>query len=146
MTIHPDQRCTRMKNTFKMISLLLLPLVMQGCASVLTGDTQAVTVTVTCKGQNYPTYCVAKNSKGSWHFNTPQTRVVKRDSSPLKIICHSPSIGDYGVYQYPGLNPASLGNVLAGGLVGTAVDTSNNSVWIYPNNITLESQFCKMVM
>lgn len=124
-------------------ALLLGISLISGCASVVTGDKQYVSINVTCKGRSLPTHCVASNAKGSWNFYTPESKVIQRDASPLRIACHSPSVGQYGIYQYPVINPASFGNVLAGGVVGATVDASNGSLWHYPESISMESEFCK---
>lgn len=126
----------------KLIFAIPVLALISGCASVLSGDSQSVTIDVTCKGKNYPTYCTASNSRGAWRFDTPQSKNILRDSSPLDIVCES-MIGSYGLRQYPLPNPVSAGNILLGGLVGTAVDISHKKIWTYPSHISFESEFCK---
>lgn len=116
---------------------------LMGCASLLTRDQQEISVKVTCKGNLFQAYCTARNTKGIWDFETPQTKLIFRDSTPLEIICYGPSVGNYGVRQYPGLNPLVAGNFLAGGALGIAIDASKNSLWIYPSVIEIENKFCK---
>lgn len=132
-----------MRAILKNILLLLSTLLVLGCASVVSGDGQYVTVNVTCKGQKYPSYCVASNAKGAWNFYTPEMKYILRDSTPLRVTCRSPSIGNYGVLQPASINITVAGNIIAGGLVGTAVDASRGSIWSYPQEISLESEFCK---
>lgn len=125
------------------LTLAGLCAVMAGCASILTGADQAVTVQVMCKGRPVAADCQVSNSKGRWNFQAPQTRMILRDSAPLRVACYSSVTGEYGVYQYPGVNPASVGNAVVGGLVGTAVDASNTKLWAYPSVITIENDLCK---
>lgn len=143
------QTATKTKQAMSAQSRLILAIpvlaLISGCASVLTGDSQSITIDVTCKGKTYPTYCTASNSRGIWRFDTPQSKNILRDSSPLDIVCES-SIGTYGIRQYPVPNPVSAGNILIGGLVGTAVDVSQRTIWIYPSNISFESEFCKALV
>ena len=117
--------------------------ILTGCASLVTGDRQKVTVKVTCKGHLFQAYCTARNTKGTWDFDTPQTNLIFTDSTPLEIICHGPSIGNYGVSQYPWINPLVVGNILAGGVLGVAIDASKGSLWVYPSVIKIENEFCK---
>lgn len=131
-----------MDKLFQFMVLPGLAFLLSGCASVISQDVQPLSLAVTCKGVNFPSRCTASNSKGSWRFNTPQTRWVARDSEPLTIVCDSPSVGKYGVVQHPGVNPASFGNILIGGLVGVAVDATNDVFWSYPERISFESRFC----
>ena len=113
------------------------------CASLFSSAYQPVTVQVTCKGRQVMAECQASNSKGRWVFRTPQTQNVLRDSTPLRVACYSSLTGEYGVYQYPGVNPVSVGNAVVGGLVGTAVDTAETRVWQYPSVISIENELCK---
>lgn len=123
--------------------LALALVVLGGCASVVSGPRQDVTVQVLCKDRQVAASCHARNSKGSWNFNTPETRSILRDGSPLRVACYSSVVGEYGVYQYPGVNPLSAGNAVVGGLVGAAVDAGGNSLWQYPSVISIESELCK---
>jgi len=116
-------------------------LAVAGCATVLTGNNQSVTLEVTCRGISHPSYCVARNAKGSWGVYTPQTSVVETDLSPLEIACES-SVGNFGLIVYPNPNITSAGNIIAGGLIGGAIDLSTASAWRYPRTITIESPLC----
>ncbi len=127
------------------LAALICSVLLTGCASVLNGDSQYLTLQVTCKGRDFRTYCTASNQLGTWGFRTPETKVIKRDSSPLKITCSSPTIGTYSASQRADINPVTLGNVMVGGIVGAVVDGSNNSFWQYQEVISLESKLCSML-
>lgn len=143
------QRATKNKQamTARLKLILAIPVLalISGCASVLTGDSQSITIDVTCKGQSYSAICKASNSRGTWRFDTPQSKNILRDSSPLDVVCES-IIGSYGLRQYPMLNPVSAGNILIGGLVGATIDASNKTIWAYPYTISFESELCKVFM
>lgn len=127
---------------FKLLTIIFATLCLGGCASVLTGSYQEVTLKVTCRGIDYPTYCVASNGRGDWKFRTPETNLIARDNSQLQIRCENQSLGNYGVVQYPMINPAGIGNVWVGGLMGVAIDVSSDAFWMYPSVISFESSFC----
>lgn len=126
----------------KITAASLLCLLLGGCASIVSGDSQRVSVTVTCNGHIHPTQCFAANERGLWYFQTPQTRHILRDSSALQIVCDS-SIGKFGLRQPALFNPVSAGNYFIGGLLGTAVDLSRDTFWTYPAHISMESAVCK---
>lgn len=115
-----------------------------GCASVLSGDEQGILIAVTCKNRVIETYCTAENSKGKWFFNAPEYKMIKRDSAPLTVTCSSGSIGDYAYKVNSSLNLAAAGNVVSGGLIGAAVDLNTSSIWNYPAEIKIESNFCRI--
>ena len=110
----------------------------------MSGDEQGVLIAVTCKNRVIETYCTAENSKGKWFFNAPEYKMIKRDSAPLTVTCISGSIGDYVYKVNPSLNLAAAGNVVSGGLVGAAVDLNTGSIWSYPAEIKIESNFCRI--
>lgn len=131
-----------MMTNFKLLLIIFPTLCFVGCASVVSGSYQEVTLRVTCRGIVYPTYCVASNRKGDWKFKTPETKVIARDNSSLQIKCENQSIGDYSVLQYPIINPVGVGNVLVGGLIGAAIDVTSDAFWMYPKVISFESSVC----
>ena len=128
---------------FKIPLIIFAILCLHGCASVVSGPYQEVSLNVTCRGIDYPTYCVAGNNKGVWKFKTPETKVIARDGSPLQIRCENQSFGSYDIVQYPIINPVGLGNVLAGGFIGAALDMSSDAFWMYPSTISFENSFCR---
>ena len=115
---------------------------LSGCASVTSGSTQNVNVSVTCNGRAIPNKCIVSNSKGRWTFHTPETKRIWRDKSPLSVMCESATLGGYGGTSDYNVNPTVYGNILIGGLIGLAIDNSNNSLWSYPEMIEVPSPIC----
>lgn len=132
-----------MMTSLRMLVILLSSVIFAGCASIIDGDRQYLTIEVTCKGNIYPSICVATNSKGSWLFNTPQKNYIYRDNSPLRIKCESGFLGSYEYTQNSIINTSVAGNIVAGGVLGVIYDVNNNSFWDYPKYIKIESEFCK---
>jgi hypothetical protein len=121
---------------------LLLLVLLSGCASVLSGETQDLQVNVTCGGFSFPSMCVVHNGVGRWEFHTPERKKILRDSTPITVVCKSGSVGEYGVIQLPKINPIILGNFFSGGLIGISVDSTMNSLWMY-SDISIEHKFCR---
>jgi hypothetical protein len=131
----------------KLAQKIFLPPVLSlltGCASVITGDVQSVTINVKCKNYIYEAYCVAENKRGKWEFYTPATKEIKKDSSPLVVSCNS-SFENSRLIQYPGLNIFTIGNAVIGGVFGVIIDSSKNTIWAYPSVIEIKNNLCEMV-
>ena len=86
---------------------------------------------------------MAESNQGSWRFQVPGTVVVKNDMSELSLTCKRVSMSSFTVYAPPLPSWGMAGNVLAGGLVGAAVDLYNNTGLKYPENIDINSPYCK---
>ncbi len=116
---------------------------LSGCASLLNDDNQELSVRVMCAGRAIPAYCRAENTKGSWTFNSPGTVVVAGDNRGLNITCKTQFSAPLTVTA-PALPTWEMaGNVLAGGLIGGAVDLYNNKGLRYPENIDISHSLCK---
>ena len=116
---------------------------LSGCASLLNDDTQELTVRVMCSGKAVQAYCRAENTKGSWTFNSPGKVVVTGDNRGLDITCKTQFSQPLTVTA-PALPSWEMaGNLLAGGLIGGAVDLYNNKGLRYPENIDISHSLCK---
>jgi hypothetical protein len=116
---------------------------LSGCASLLNDDTQELTVRVMCTGKAVQAYCRAENSKGSWTFNSPGKVVVTGDNRGLSITCKTQFSQPLTVIA-PALPSWEMaGNLLAGGIIGGAVDLYNNKGLRYPENIDISHSLCK---
>lgn len=133
-----------MNSTFLRLAAAVYLFQLAGCASLVSGDRQELTVNVTCKGQDFPSYCRASNAKGIWDFYTPETKIIKRDASPLWITCDNASIGTYASNHQAQINPVAFGNIIAGGMVGVAVDRAKDALWQYQQTISVEHELCKI--
>jgi hypothetical protein len=103
-----------------------------GCASITAGTTQPVSVTAVCDGAIVPgTSCTLLNDKGRWEIITPQAVVVQKSYGDLAVTCRKgESSGMASFVSKP--NGGVWGNVIAGGLIGYAVDSANGAGFNYP--------------
>nr|WP_315237129.1 hypothetical protein [uncultured Limnohabitans sp.] len=126
----------------KLIILAFFIFNLTGCASIFSGYSQNVNLNVTCNGYSRPNRCVVSNTKGRWIFNTPETKNIWRDKSPLSVVCESGTFGGYGGVSDYEINPMVYGNILVGGLIGLTLDNYNDSLWAYPEKIVLKDPIC----
>jgi hypothetical protein len=122
---------------------LVCATLLSGCASIVSKDSQELNVNVLCGAKPMKASCVAQNSKGRWLFQAPGTVVVKNDNSELSLTCKANYTNAFTVYAPPLPGWGIAGNVLAGGLVGAAVDIYNNTGLKYPETINITSPQCK---
>lgn len=127
---------------FKLITLFALIFLTSGCASVLNEDKQTVSVRAICYGLSMPAQCVAENSRGRWKFNAPKQIQVSKDMFDLKVTCKSAFLDRHSVTAHSGVQMAMAGNVLLGGLVGSAVDVATARGLQYPDRIDVTYPAC----
>jgi hypothetical protein len=114
---------------------VLLCVTAAGCAQVVTGTVQRISVSST---PELGAKCLVRSERGTWDVpSTPGIVVVARASTELAIDCSHPD-GTVGktIVNAEG-NPAILGNALAGGVVGLISDTVSGAAYQYPSEITV---------
>ena len=113
--------------------LILTSVLLSGCASMTTGQTQAVKVDT---GSDCGSKCTLKNDKGIWTAPSTATPVsISRSAEDLTVSCeHGEKSGSTTVKS--SLDGMVFGNILMpGGLVATAIDCQNGSAYAYPETI-----------
>lgn len=106
-----------------------------GCASITSGTTQPVSVTAVCEGAIIPAAsCELVNDKGRWNITTPGAAVIQKAYGDLVVVCRkSDTQGTATFVSKP--NSGAWGNIIAGGLIGYAVDSSNGAGFNYPSEL-----------
>ena len=132
-----------LKRPLAWATVLMLAFGLSGCASFLNEDTQKVTVRLMCKTRTVKATCFAENDVGRWSFTAPATFVVSNSSSSLEITCKAPSTQRFTVSAMPMPTWAMAGNLLAGGVIGAAVDVLNATGLKYPENIDITHPACE---
>ncbi len=130
------QEMTRFLTTFVCVFWLT------GCASVLEGSQQVVSVRAMCGAQSMPAVCVAENSRGRWSFMAPRDILVSKDMYALRVTCRSVLVEPHTVQVPAVVQGAMAGNVLLGGLVGAAVDIGSARGLAYPAHVDVSYPSC----
>ncbi|MFA6016308.1 MAG: hypothetical protein WC742_14715 [Gallionellaceae bacterium] len=119
-----------MKSLTGFIFLALFAL--SACASITTGSTQSVAVDT---NPSKKCECKLSNDKGVWSITSPSVTTVTKAYSPLVISCQNES-GWKGTASVESTTAgAAFGNILAGGIIGGAVDMSTGAAYKYPAQI-----------
>lgn len=118
--------------TTRFLSTLLALLALTGCASITAGTTQSVAVDTQPQRQ---ADCRLTNEKGSWLVRSPGSTTVTKAYGPLSVICTTPDGWGGSTAVQSTTAGATFGNVVAGGIIGAAVDMSSGAAYVYPAQV-----------
>jgi hypothetical protein len=96
-----------------------------GCASVTSGTSQKLTVNTDPPGAECK--LTVKEAAIGTVSPTPGSITVKRAGDSIRVICSKDGYRDASYVNKPGLNAATLGNIILGGVVGLAVDAASGA-------------------
>jgi hypothetical protein len=121
------------------IAALFLAALLPGCATITTGQNQSVSVETRKQGGNVVgASCKLANDKGTWFVTTPGSVTVSRAYGDMSVNCTHEKHEPGGIIVKSSTKAMAFGNIIAGGLIGAAVDIGTGSAYDYPNLITVE--------
>ncbi len=106
-----------------------------GCASVTSGTSQKLTVATDPTGADCK--LTVKDVAIGTVSPTPGSIAVKRAGDSIRVICSKDGYRDATYLNKPGLNAATLGNIILGGVVGLAVDAASGANNKYEEVMTI---------
>ena len=110
-----------------------------GCASITGSRNQPLSVQTHQKGvQVVGANCTLQNDKGSWFVTTPGSVVIQKSYSDLAATCNKEGMVPGVATFKSGSNGGVWGNIVAGGLIGYAVDASSGAGFDYPSLLSIE--------
>lgn len=116
------------------VTLLYLSLLLTSCASIVTGQNQAVSVDTSPVKD---AVCTLSNDKGTWFVNSPGSTTILRSYSDLHVSCEKKGFGKGITTVKSSTKGMAFGNILVGGLIGTAVDCGTGAAYDYPSLINV---------
>ncbi len=125
--------------TFQSISLIAITLLTTGCASIVSGTSQPVSVETRASsgsalnGAN----CKLTNNKGTWFVTTPGSATVSRSYEALNVRCEKDGSEPGQSVVNSSTKGMAFGNILFGGPIGAGVDMASGAAYDYPNLITV---------
>lgn len=125
----------RIGGALRVVGWLLLASMAGGCASIVGGQMQAVSVeTPGCLGAR----CELVNDKGRFHVtSTPGTVTLIRSYNNLQVSCTRDGVHSEIVSVASRTKGLAFGNILLGGVIGAGVDVSTGAAYDYPQTITV---------
>lgn len=117
----------------------LLLLTTTGCASIVNGTNQPLSVETRMKGASLAgANCKLVNDKGTWFVTTPGSVTVHRSFADLSVQCDKEGIQPGITSIKSSTKGMAFGNILFGGVIGAGVDIANGSAYDYPPLIQIE--------
>jgi uncharacterized protein YceK len=120
--------------------LLSVTLLASGCASIVNGQNQSLSVQTRSKAgaQVAGASCKLSNDKGVWFVTTPGTTTVHRSYESLQLSCEKDGFESGLLSSKSSTKGMAFGNILFGGVIGAGVDISTGAAYDYPEMIVVE--------
>ena len=107
-----------------------------GCASITSGKNQPLSLQTVCDNKPITgANCSLTNSKGQWFIETPGSVVVHKSYGDLVVECKKDNLLPAGGTFQSSSNGGVWGNILAGGVIGYAVDAGSGAGFDYPTQL-----------
>jgi len=118
---------------------MLVTMLGSGCASIVSGTNQSLTVETRGKeGQPVVSVnCKLSNNKGTWYVTSPGSVVVNRSYEDLLINCEKEKQEAGLASVKSSTKPMAFGNIIFGGVIGVGVDMASGAAYDYPTMITV---------
>lgn len=119
--------------------LIFIVFLLTGCASITGDQTQAITVLAVCAGSAAPVKaeCVLENNSDRKIITSPGTVAIARSFSDLIIQCNYANSKVGRVILSSKTDEKILGNLVAGGIIGAAIDVGTGAASNYPSRVTV---------
>ena len=123
---------------FRFIVVLAATVMFSGCASIVSGHNQSLSVVANGNNANVVgAKCSLTNDKGQWFTTTPGSVTVRRSYGNLAVSCENAEFA--GVAQVKSTTKAmALGNIIFGGVIGVGVDVASGAAYDYPDLIAIQ--------
>lgn len=120
------------------LALVSLVVINSGCASITGSKNQPVSVNTVCEGEPIAeASCTLMNDKGSWYVKTPGSVMIQKAYGDLAVDCKKDDAVASDKFKSKS-NGGVWGNLIAGGIVGYAVDAKSGAGFDYPSNMTVK--------
>jgi hypothetical protein len=121
-------------NIYPYAATAALGVALSGCATIVEGTTQSVSVNT---APEQGAQCTLVNSEGTWYVTTPGTTTVHKTKTDLDVTCTKPGFQSGHVVAYSHFGATTAANVIAGGVVGIGVDAFSGANYHYDSPITV---------
>ena len=127
--------CHRLSSLIRVFVLIGVGLLGQGCASIISGTTQDVTLDTNPHGAA----CEFKREGATIATiaKTPQKIEIDKTKHDIHVTCHKEGYEEATAVLESGVESATLGNIILGGGIGWAIDSAAGADNKYPEYLTL---------
>jgi hypothetical protein len=122
----------------KKIAVAVMAVALTGCASIVNGNNQVISVETRHKGQQVVgATCTLVNPKGTFYVTTPGTVTIHRAYDDLNVKCEKDGLQPGLTNVKSSTKPMAFGNIIFGGVIGAAVDAGSGAAYDYPTLISV---------
>ena len=115
-------------------SVVLLGAALSGCATIVDGSTQSVSVSTSpVEGAA----CTLTNSEGKWFLTSPGSVQVHKTKNDLSVECTKDGYQPGNQIAVSKFGGATFGNIVLGGGVGAIVDAASGANYYYDSPLTV---------
>jgi hypothetical protein len=117
------------------LACAVLCLSLSGCASILEGTSQEITVNTNPSGASCD---IVRDGTTIAHIDkTPGAATIKKTKADIQIKCDKPGYQEAIYQNHSGMTSVSFGNAILGGLIGVAVDSASGADNKYTSPVNL---------
>ena len=117
------------------LAALLCASGLSGCATIIDGTTQPVSINTTPQDG---AKCTLTNSEGTWYVTTPGSTTVHKTKNDLNIDCTKDGFAGGHTVAQSHFGGATAGNVIAGGIIGIGIDAASGANYYYNSPINVD--------
>jgi hypothetical protein len=129
----------KINSYLRLYGALALIFLFTGCASITGTKNQPISVTTTHEGSPISgATCNLVNDKGTWYVNTPGSVMIQKAYGDLSVSCKKENTHVGASIFKSSADGATFGNIIAGGLIGFAVDAGTGAGFSYSPTLNVE--------
>jgi hypothetical protein len=117
----------------KLIASTLILLTSSACATIVDGTSQQVNVNTSPSTR---AECTLRDTKTTYRVKAPGSVHLHKGDGPLDVHCRSESMSGK-LHVQENMDGWFVGNIIAGGIIGGAVDAASGAYQQYPDTITV---------
>jgi len=115
-------------------AIAALGIAVSGCATIIDGTTQSVSVNTT---PEQGAACTLVNSQGTWYVTSPGSTTVHKTKSDLDVTCTKNGYKPGHMLAASHFTGKTAGNLLLGGGAGLVIDAASGANFHYDPLITV---------
>jgi ABC-type Fe3+-hydroxamate transport system substrate-binding protein len=121
-------------NVCRLAAVAAMGVALSGCATIIEGTTQSVSVNTT---PEEGAQCTLTNSQGTWYATSPGSTSVHKTKTELDVTCMKPGFQPGHVVAMSHFGATTAANVIAGGVIGVGVDAASGANYHYDSPIVV---------
>jgi hypothetical protein len=120
----------------RLLAAFALVAVVPGCATIIEGSSQSIAIATSPPGAN------CQVDRQGLHLGTvaptPGSLHLDKSKNDITVSCTKDGYQPASIAQSPRFGGTTFGNIVAGGIVGVAIDAASGANYSYPQEVRLD--------